>query len=109
MSLSRYMENAVTNFRNSSLTNAPKSSVSFATLALSEMGYIAIVPFELIESVLSTIGLAFAKCIPVNQKLSETLREWSASSTDTLSRTCTYIVMNFYCKNYLLAGHGFKY
>jgi hypothetical protein len=107
-SISSQMISQVTLFRNPNgceqewVNTFPRDRANPLKIALAEVGYIAIVPFAIVEAVLSVIAKAFSSILPIGKERHEAMSNWMKSSAFSVAWTLCDAVINVICNDLIV-------
>ncbi len=107
-SLSSQMMSNITSFRNPNGTEAewarmfPRMPANPLKVAIAEVGYIATIPFSLIEAALSIIAKLFSSCLPIGQERHEAMSNWMHSSTFSVAWSICDSAINVFCNDMIV-------
>ncbi len=108
-SISSCLLSRITAFRNPNGTEAQWTHESFRVEAdpvkvcTAELGYIAVVPFALIETALSLVAKVFALCLPLGSEKRAAINEWANSSRFSVLWSLWNVAHNFSCNDMIVS------
>lgn len=68
-------------------------------VVLAEVGYIAVIPFAIIETALSAIAKLFSACLPIGQARHEAITNWLKSSRFSIAWSLGDAAINLFCND----------
>lgn len=101
------MLSKVTAFRN---PNGPESEwsrisvydrkpASLLRIGIAQAGYIAIVPFAIVEAALSLLAKLFSTCLPMSRERHDAMTLWAESSVFGVAWASCNAIINIFCND----------
>ena len=109
-SLSSQMVSAITAYRNPNGTEyqwtkvAPhvRKPADCTKVYLAELGYIAVIPFSIVEAALSAIAKLASLYMPIGRKGHEAMSNWMYSSTFSVKWSLGDAAINIFCNDMIV-------
>lgn len=107
-SISSQLIGHITYFRNpdgreEEWTRRPHTPPNPLKVALAEIGYLATIPFAIIETALSAIAKLFSLCLPLSRESHEAMSRWVGSSAFSIAWTSCDAVLNLFTSNLIVS------
>ena len=109
-SISSCLLSKITSFRNPNgpeqewrwTENRAKVGANPLKVVLAEVGYIAVIPFAIIETALSAIAKLFSACLPIGPARHEAMTNWLKSSAFSVAWSLGDTTINLFCNDMIV-------
>ena len=107
-SISSFFMSNITSFRNPNgpeeqwTRTWPRQPANLLKVAIAEVGYIAVIPFAIVEAALSSIAKLFSSCLPISEQGHEFMSNWQKSSSFAIAWATCDSIINVFCNDLIV-------